>query len=335
MTAVIFSTDNMELAARSMAARNKHSMIYQEYHANRKICLKQNDIKDIIKIRADSFGFESSKEAAKWKKSGGIVFVRKTKGIGLSSFQNTSIALPEADACLFIECPFEHRLFECFTASVKQAIVYKPPTWDLHEESVFMRFPSEQQHRDLFSYIRGIAGRPINERLQCALDHSGFEPSKTSVFEPSEILENLGLNQIQLIAMLGKSKHRLNKYYARYHCYTPMIDPEGNQDLINAFALIEALPDCYKGQRFLRFDIPVAIRGQRPTGWTRMLKMMLREHLLARHPHIFVIQQGFSPIDFVRIGAVEKARREDWIKMRDLVDAAPAYPLLDTQSEQP
>jgi hypothetical protein len=201
-----------------------------------------------------------------------------------------------------------------------EVILYKPPTWELHEELVDFLYPSSAHYRTLLLFIKGIRGAPTSQLQQDALSLSGHDPKLTTVFNAHEIAPVLGMSARQVKMLLG---FKFRGFHTRYSTYLPMLRPN-TSDLSVAFDVLTELPAQDGEWRLLRFDDFEESK--------LALKQLVKYGYVRRGKDIYLLQDGYRQPDYIAIDAVNNARRGDWYKMRTIVDRATP---IDILSEQP
>ena len=323
----IYQTDHMELAVREMYLRNHRFVVYCTQKNKRKIPLRLNEVKDIPMVLAREWDPFFQKSVDFWKEEGGMLLYRHFP----INPQKIS-----AEAALFTEAPLSCMEFEILSSEIeREAVIYRPPTWNLHEHTLEYKNPTSNVHYTLFTLIQCLMGRELPPRLEAALDYSGFKArDKVAVFEGREVEAITGIDDRQLRTILnGRGLHNV---YSRYHCYTPIIEPE-DPDLLYFYNMLLATPAMPNNERYLRMDL---FPGQvRLPSQNRFMSRLVRENYIKRNPYIYVIRTGYKPLDYPVIDAIANARRGEWFRMRNLIDQAPEYPLVqcfedETQLEQ-
>ena len=317
MTAIIYQTENMEAAATVMTTRNHHCIILRHHRTKRSIRLRGNELVGIPQTIARPWDEFVDESIARWKLNGGILQYSR---------DYRTDKLPNAEAMLFVEAPFQYSEFETQIQRIsREVIVYRPPSWDLHEESIGLTYPTSNIHHTVECVIQSLFGTQLPQRLQVALKLSGRPDRRTAVFESATVTAMTGISEQQIGRVLRGIGFRAN--YDRYHCYTPMIAPDDTSHFRWAYDMVEALDPAFENQRMLRFDC-LAPKVTTP-GLTAALKGLVRGGFLTRHPHIYVVAMGYRPVDYLTIDAIAMARRGEWFKMKNVVDSAPKYPLKD------
>lgn len=311
----LYQTPKMELAIFAMMTRHSHCMVFRQYACRKKIYLRFNSIPGVtpfvIRPR-DSFHEETLK---RWRETGGLL-------IRTYDPKHVKLDIPDCGAMMFPETPLQYRFLESYVPeSVKEVICYRPPSWKLHEETVPYKYPTSEQHKAIISVIDAFIGRELTPRLQAALNLSKSDPATTAVFEPSEMESITGIHERQMRPILNMAS--LKVYRERYHCYVPTIRPD-NPDQQEFYDRVVALPEMHRGERMMRYDMfPGNVRLD---GQTRIMRLLVKQGNLVRKPHIYVVRRLAAP-DYTVIDGIANARRADWAKIREAVDAAPVYPL--------
>lgn len=317
----VYQTSAMELAIREMAQKHHKFIVYRNYFNKRKIPLRQNEIADIPFVLARAWDPFFDQSIEMWNGEGGML---------LYSYDKRKHVHLNAEAALFVEAPIRHIEFEEMTRGIsREIVVYRPPTWHLHQATLEYHNPTSNHYYTLLSVIHAMMGRDLTGRLGGAFEQSGFKDiSKVAVFESSEIQGITGIDDRQLRTML--SAYGFRRKHIRYHCYTPVVEPDDLEMLYFYNKLVD-VPDAYKGQRMIRFD---TLPEGRIVGFNKYLKRLVREKYVIKHPNIYILELGYRPVDYALIDALSNARRGDWFKMQNLVDQSPEYPLVHCREIQ-
>lgn len=313
---IIYRTADMEGGILRMVERNFRCVIYRQSAGNRPIRMRGNKLKEIPMAIVRPWDPFVQATLSKWKDEGGAM---------LYQHDRTKMLVPECEAVFFIEAPMQYQQFEPIAAQAsREVVIYRPPTWNLHEEYIRQHYPTSEVHHSVILLIQAMRGRAVNEKLQAALDRSGFDPRVTATFEASEIEAMTGISERQLRHVLKSQKFRGK--YDRYHCYEPFFPPTDKEpDMLECYEQLEENPNMYRDQRMLRYDVPCQGRS---IGFKRMLTQLVRRKFVRRHPNIYVVTVGYKPLDYMIVDALANARRGDWFKMKNIIDLAPDYPLI-------
>ena len=319
--AEIYHTFDMENAVRALLATNPHVIIYHHYANLRRIVIRSNLLWDIEQYRCrawDSFG---PLTIEKWRENGGLMVYHPT-------LFDKNCPFPETDAVLFIECPLSHRDFQELAAKVKREIViFHPPSWRLHEETVEFRNPHSAYYHTLLSTIGSLVRRPdLKPRIEAAMRYANFDPDRTAGFEAADIYAITGIPPRQLRTLM-KWKGFRGKHI-RYHCYCPVVEPD-EPDLLEMYRVLEAEPDAYHGIRMLRFNELARVLehgiGARVMGFKRLLKRMVNEGYVRSDPDIYLLTEGWKQPDYAIVDAITNVRRAEFYRMKTLVEDSPEY----------
>ena len=308
---ILYQTPDMEAAIRLMAQRNHYATIFVDYNCKRRIRLRANKIADLpMKVVRPWDTFANMRMDA-WRNKGGLLHY---------SYSHAYPAPVMTDAMLFVEAPLQYDAFVKHTSRVvNEVIVYRPPTWELHTETINRLYPTSETHSAIDLVIDGLMGRELTPVSGAALMLSGAHASYTAVFTADDIAALTGMDEAQLRTVL---RHR--RFFGlshRYHPYRLNIRPDA-MDLAWAYDVLEAEPDVYRGLRMLRTDRPL---GPHQEGFNKLLKELCRQKYVTREPRIYVVTQGFAPLNPSVADASSNARRGDWYKMMTAIDAAKEY----------
>lgn len=311
----VYQTDNMELAARDLAMRHHYVVVIVDYEVRPVIRFRANEIADIPLTMIRTWDPFAPRAYADWRNEGGLLLL----------YHNYKYPMTvECDAMLFVECPPYYERFVNRSAGVRQeCVIYRPPTWELHERSVLKHNPGGDVSRALLATANGMIGRELDDEMQAALTLSGYPPDATAVFRADEILAITGVEEAMVRNVLKSGLFRAR--YLRYHCYTLNVRPERKDvDLRWAYELLEEDPDRCDGTRMLRFDF---LERGRVNGFPKQMKRLIRQNYITREKSIYVVTRGYREPFYPAIDAVANANRGDWFKMKNLVDSAPEYPI--------
>lgn len=117
-----------------------------------------------------------------------------------------------AEAALFTEAPLSCMEFEILSSEIeREAVIYRPPTWNLHEHTLEYKNPTSNVHYTLFTLIQCLMGRELPPRLEAALDYSGFKArDKVAVFEGRK------LRQSQVLMTVNYARFSMGEGYITF-----------------------------------------------------------------------------------------------------------------------
>lgn len=319
---ILYQTNDMESAIRTMAARNPHSVVNTAYKCNRRIKMRGAMIYDVLNAHfAWALGADIAARIARWQESGGVLFYR---GSWIRD------RLPPADALLFVECPFQHYEYENLAERIrKEVIIYRPPTWELHDEAIDFSYPLAWKFQVLDLAIYGLAGRSdLHPRLEAAIRYSSLGEATSSAFTLEDLSICSGFTPVEVTKLLHSRQY--SHTVRCYKCFVPQQEPEDPEQLA-MYRILENEPDVHDGTRMLR-NLELAARFKHETKGYRVPKFktflfkMVRTGDVGRLPDIYVASSITRSRSWsVMWNAKMRARREEWAKMRDLIDQAPEY----------
>jgi hypothetical protein len=312
----IYQTDNMEVAIRTMVERNDRCVLYINYENPRPIRLRGNDLVDIKGVMVKATLPIANMQIKQWMAQRGLMFYYPSKRVDL---------VPECDAMFFVEAPNNYHRYAEFAKRVnREVVIYKPPTWALHEELIEKRYPTSYLTSTMLMVAEGLRQRKLCDIHQAALDYSGFDPDETSVFEAGDIMEITGATVSQVNKLFREYGFRGN--FVRYDVIAPMAEPD-NPHLMEMYKAIESLPSIYNGYRMIPFlRLPGDFYNKMNT-----LTQLYREGSIRKLPSIYLLQNGYKPSPKYVKDAITVANRAQWFKMRNLIDTAPKYPITPEQ----
>lgn len=307
----------METAARQLAETNRNVIIFMQYKSIKPIRIQMNALKD-LHIELCKVWQPTGKPAVeRWKAKGGLLVYRPHP---LSTFE----VLPDCDAMLIIEAPYLYTDYERITRNVRQeVVVYRPPTWELHNETLDYLYPQSNTYATLDAIVRSMVGRELTEDMQGALDATGYDPFTTAVFTAWDIEQLTGWDEKFLKYAL---RHRYLRYSYRWHIYTARIRPDHDEALRWAYDIILQQPQVARGEYALRNDLP---KGPYIYGFKTQIKRLKRLSYITREDNIYVISLKGTPMQVDKLDAVNNMYRGRWYKLKAVIDDAPEYWLYD------
>lgn len=309
MPPTIYRTHDMEGAIRLMVKQNALSTVFFYNDLRKPIRPRLNLIKDIPSIMARTWDPFFQSRIEQWKEKRGLLLFKGRR--------SAPSLIPETGALLLTECPVKYSLLERFAERARrEIIVFRPPSWVLHQELVDQRHPSQDNLQALEMVVNGLRGRDVPDRLVAAVRYAGFDPKEVTVFTAPEVIGLLGIDYP--IFQVLMTDYMWRGHYTRYNCYTPVIEPE-NDTLLGAYRRLEAEPDVYRGERMLRFN---QLDGY--NCWSH-IKPLTKEKSVIRGAHIHIVTPGWKSLNHARFDAMSQVHRADWFKIKNVIDAAPEY----------
>ena len=315
---MIYQTSDPLASIRKMRERNARCVVYDKYVCMKAILARLNRVADIPAITAQAWTEQGAAAIERWREGHKLLYYRPAL--------DPIAHFPECDALLFIECPLQYDMFEKLAAMVRnEIIIYRPPDWKLHEETVLAKYPTAAYHKSLMAMIEGLRHRELTERMEQALAFSGYDPEHTSVFTAKDAMGMLGMPERQMKSIL---KYKYRGHYCRFEVYRPMCSPI-DDDWKEMYGVLEGEPDLGNGWRMLRFgelgNTNLQVKEHRVPEFKRYLMWMVRKHNVRKEPNIYLLRDGFRKQNYDIVDAIANVRRGNWFKMRNIVDAAPDY----------
>ena len=310
----LYQTDDMEAAVHHMAATNHRVIVYWRYASVRPIRMQLDKVRD-LKVE-QCFSWKPTAQAAidRWQERGGILIWRPHP-------MWTSQVMPECDALLFIEAPMQLGKFESLVKLARQeVVVYRPPTWDMHNKSMEHFYPGKHAYSMLDAIAGALVGRDLTEVMLGALEASGMPPETTAVFTAWDIAQMTCWTERKLKRIL---LHKYRYSSQRWHIYKLRIPPRG-ADMLWAYNIIAAQPQVAVKMHALRTAKPA---GPALIGFKPMLTRLEKEHYVVREDSIYLMNTAYPPLDYDMIDAQANVHHGRWFAMKALIDNLEEYPL--------
>jgi hypothetical protein len=292
-----------------------------DHHCNKTIRLQNKFISETPSHVVRSWDADVFNQIYRWEVARGLLFYKA------SMYYDR---LPECDSMLFVECPLSFQKFISMADRARRdVIVYCPPSWQLHEETVSFKQPPSDYHRAVLDMLKCFRGRDLTPIQEAALRYSGLSGTTTSVFSAREIEEILGINERQLRFILS---FRFKGFLHVYTPYTPVVEPT-LEPYLEMYRVLENEASVYRGARMLRFNELAPREGERDrrrfriAGFKPVLKKLIRFGYVEQGERIYMMGDGFKTPDWDVIDSLGNVRRGQWYKMRNLIEAAPFYDL--------
>lgn len=313
---MIYKTDNIEQAIRSMASRNKYSLAFEFAWCRSRVRTRYNLISDVPSVLLLSWDGNRESVVRKWRHNGGLMIYRH-----MARFDN----MPESDAVLFTEMPLMYKQFAKFQdRAKKEIIIYRPPDWSMHETSVNAKFPLSDAYRKTTQAMKSMIGKHDNltRNQELCLSACGHDKDECAVFSTEQIEGASGLMFGQFKAM-WKGKFTLRGHYDFYDLYKPMIPPD-EPDLLDIYQALERERSIGGGLRALRFGKP---SDGKIKFFEKGLKLLVQLRSVAKYDRVHIVRAGWQEMDEEITDAIAGVRRRSFERLRNMVDAAPFYPL--------
>lgn len=310
----IYRTADMETALRVMSERNHHVVALAAHAVKKMIRLRGRSpkLKGVPMLYVMGWKPEARAVVKRWQDEGGVLVYRP--------LPRALAAHPASDALLFVEAPLQWDRLEKNAATARQEVViYRPPSWDLHEDAMDHVWPRARQYETLEAVLASLVGRELDEKLQRAREQMPHW-SKFAIFTDEEMSAITGWDSRMIRAIL-RSKY-INKYI-RFPVYA-LRYVATHHDIKWAYEVLAKQPSVGKKLHLLRGDNP--FEGKLPA-FTSAMRMLIRLNYVSREGAIYMVNMDRTKLDFERVEAMHNVNRGRWLKVRNFVDALPEYPI--------
>ena len=309
----LYQTDDMEASLQQLVDTNRNVLIYMRHKCVRPIRLRLNKLPDMHVELCKVWKPFAQATIDRWQANGGAMVYRPHPNTQKDS-------IPACDAMLIIESPFLITDFERITRNVRQeVVVYRPPTWELHNESMESIYPRADTYITMDTIFRSLVGRELTQEMQAALDATKFPVATTAVFTADDITALTGWSERFLKQAL---RYRYRFMSMRWHVYYVRMKPHHDEAMRWAYEILAKQVEVAPRQYALRANRP---SGPYIHGFKTQMKRMVRENYLSIEDNIYVINTGGPPMQIDKLDAINNMYRGRWFKLKTLVDEAPAH----------
>ena len=309
----LYQTDDMEASLLHLAANNRTVIVYMRHKCNKPIRLRLNLVKDLPIELCKIWKPFAQATIERWQANGGVMIYRPHP---TSNKEN----VPEADAMLIIEAPFSMDDYNRITRNVRQeVVVYRPPTWELHNESMEGIFPRAGTYITMEAIFKSLVGRELTEDMEGALAATGYPRASTAVFTAWDIEQLTGWDEKFL---KQATRHRYRYKMIRWHVFGARLKPRDNEALEWGWSIITAQDQLMPRVYGMRFGL---VKGGYVPGFTTQLKRLCHEGYLSREDNIYCINMDGPPLQIDRLDAINNMYRGRFFKIKTLVDEAPEH----------
>lgn len=255
---------------------------------------------------------EFDKEIERWNAENGTL-------VNYRPFQITEPALNH-DAGLVCECPMSMDALGDLTRDTKSVcVVYRPPTWRQHEETIYVKFPPATTAKRFVQAI--LATKPTQDMLRiaqtCGIPTAGTYAASDDDLQAALSVSGSELKAVRKIAMRSVEGRR-------YAFVTPLvarIEPE-DKTLMQLYRFIEERLPAAGHVKLARDNVLAkAMRF-----WKIGLRALVRSGSIERKvPLGFYFMDTIAP-DYDRIHAEHIAAKSKLARLIEFVDALPEFP---------
>lgn len=314
MTAIpIYRTSNMEAALAAMTRRHRNVVALAEYRVAKRIKLRGRAqvLKDTPQMYVMGWKPEADAVLARWHREGGALVYRP--------MPRADSTHPASDALLLVEAPLQWEWLQQRIANVRQeAVIYRPPTWDLHEDAINHVWPQRHQYETLEAVLASLMGRELTAEMTHIRELMPHW-SKFAIFTDEDMAALVGWDSRMIRAILRfkyqKTAIRFPVFKLRYVAT--------HYDIKWAYEVLSAQPSIGKKLHVLKADRP--FEGKRPA-FTSALRMLVRLNYVSREGCYYMVNMDRPPLRLDAIDAVHAMHRGKWFKVRAFVDSLQEYP---------
>lgn len=304
-----YHTDDMEAAVRSLSERHRNVLVLMDYKSVRPI--RMNTRGKLWDLDIDwCMGWKPNADevVSRWRAKGGILQYR-------SNPRAKRPHCPEADAIVFVECPMQWDQFEHQCLSARQeVVVYRPPTWSLHERTIEHLFPSREAYETIEAYMDALVFGEFDEVQQRAIAASGYK--RGAAFMADDLMQVAGWDEKFLRYLLRRYSFQVT----RWHPYKLRLQPR-SADMRWAWDVLCAQPEFSRKCHALRFN---ELYPRRP-GFKTMMRRLSKENYISPEDCIYVVDSDRRHVDIDVFVAVNNMHRGRWLRIRNFVDDMEEY----------
>ena len=309
----VYKTNNMEEAAKLMRQTGQ-TVVFEYYQCKRKIRFRKNLLVDIPGLMVKPWITQSLKVIPEWKDELMYYFHH-------ANFPH----IPMMDNLLLTECPLQYKLFERYSKYVNgNIVIYEPPTWEMHEETVSDRFPTMENFSVAIKWFN--SEHQITHMSNLCIEASLFNPDEVVAFTVEEWEAQTGMTVKRLKNILH------GRYRRKYKRMTPfrLVDKPDDPNLLYIYEEINKEPK-YLGltilqERNLRRVYEPGKLTNRIPKYENALKRLIKDRNIIQYPAYYVLKKR-QRLDFkwTKIIRSEEAYWNDWYKMKDFIAKLPYY----------
>ena len=312
----LYQTDDMEFAIRRMLQRNHKVVLLKKTYNRKSIELRPHRIPNFKYTLMRENNPYDLPGLIRWQSEGGLLNYRP--GMTRLNRQNS----PAAEGLFVVEAPTDLIVYYSITEKIsREVVIYRPPTWELHMDTMAIKHPGSREMVALVGVMQGLCGLDLNPLQQMAVDYAKFDRSEVSVFTADQINELTGIDKVAFRHLL---KFKFRGFHVRYDVFMPNIRPSDPEHAIVFDALLQE-PDLGGGIRMFRFGF--GSTGINTVGFIRILKALIYTRHIRKLAPIHIMKQGYKFPNLAMLDAQANVRYGEFYKIKNMIDAAPVYPL--------
>lgn len=297
----LYRTHHQENAVRALAKKHKRVLI--RYRPTIRLNpIRIRPLPDLEMFIARGIG--PSAQLDEWRAKGGVVLY--------SRWHLYDKNVPH-DAQLICECPFSEADLHIFTRETEQvAVVYRPPSWRAHENTMFINQPPESLCKRFWTMAMG---GQADEALAKIIGLENF------VVQPDEaILAELGITQLGLIRIRRATLQRRD--FKAIQVLIPRLEPE-DPALIEAYRFI--VNDC-PAHLNTRYVIGSALAAAHQN-WKVALKALVRSGSVQKKATLGIYFTDSQEPDWQAVKFLHEQAKSKLARITKMVDELPEFKL--------
>lgn len=310
----LYRTSDMESALAVMTKRNHHVVGLADYRVKKMIKLRGRATQLVDTPMLYVMGWKPEADAVlqRWHKEGGALIYRPLPRVAPSH--------PACDALLLIEAPLQWESLQARIANVRQeAVFYRPPTWDLHEDALAHIWPHRHQFETMEAVLNSLVGRELTEQME-RVRTLVPQWEKFALFTDVEMSAVTGWDTRMIRAILRR------KYSMRYYRFPVFgIRYVATHHTVKwAYEVLIAQPTIGKKLHVLRNDNP--FDGKRPS-FVNAMRHLVRLNYVTREGSYFMVNMDRPPLRLDETEAVHNMHHGKWFRVKAFIDSLQEYPL--------
>ena len=314
----LYKTSKMEEAALALDAQHEKVMLRAIHKLRHPIRLRVKKLQDIRPFYArNDPAFDA--EVERWKEECGTL-------INYRTYTSTE-PVYEYDACMLCEAPLCVDDIDRFSRGAKSVcVIYHPPIWRAHEETLFTLYPTGQACERM---LQAIASMPQSNEFASIAAACDIPTAGTRGADDDELAKELGISQPDLSIVRKRAMRSLSgRRYAQVIQLIPRVEPEDKTLLAMYRFIKDELPAV--GHILLARD---SVLSKAARYWKIALRALVRSGSVQQKAKTaFYFVDGLQP-DYDRIQAEHEAARGKLTRLIAEIDSLSEFPVRPAQAQ--
>lgn len=299
----IYSTQHMEESLQALALIFPHIVFRRVYQNKNAIPLRMRQVKGVAWYFYSPAHVKASElQKNSWQEKGGIL---------VNTHQTASVhrSFGCHQAMLFAECPTSLYRINAETRDTERcAVIYKPPTWREHEETINRQCPTVRDCQTAYLWWKCQHGKMVSDEE--LVDATKITCSPGSIRHL--LYKYAGLKLVGAAVPIRLFFRPENPIDAKFYDWIAAYPAEGPN--------IRYIPE-----RELLATWP---------RWRFLIKQLKREKVLEKKPLVYQYMFHDTQPNWDMISYQYRTRRAEFDHVQSLVDAAPLFPHAEILSAQ-